>query len=162
MVSLLSDGGGSNSVLADEVVEATVENTEEEEGEENHDDKVTNENVISAVTHVLPHLRWTDRQFTLMQDPCGGVVVLAEGVVGHLGVVGFVAGDELIEPGDVPEEGGGNHGEDEEAAGISQGSKKKINLVNFLQSINLLSKMCNNPRLSKSKSKVSILHKLHN
>ena len=124
MVSLLSDGGGSNAVLADEVVEATVENTEEEEGEENHDDKVTNENVISAVTHVLPHLRWTDRQLTVMQDPCGGVVVLAEGVVGDLGVVGFVAGDELIEPGDVPEEGGGNHGEDEEAAGISQGSKK--------------------------------------
>ena len=104
------------------MIEATVEDAEKEERKEDHDDKVSNEDVISAIADVLPHLCWTDRQLTLWQDSCAGVVIFTDGWGGDLRVVCFVAGLQLGEPGDVPEEGGGQHRQDEEPAGISQGS----------------------------------------
>ena len=104
------------------MIEATVEDAEKEERKEDHDDKVSNEDVISAIADVLPHLCWTDRQLTLWQDSCAGVVIFTDAWGGDLRVVCFVAGPELCEPGDVPEEGGGQHRQDEEQARISQGS----------------------------------------
>ena len=119
MISSLALAGGIDAVLADVVIESAVKNTEKEEGEEEHDDKVTDENIVSAVAHVLPHLCGTDSQLTLCQYPCGGVWIITEDWVEYLRVVCLVAGPQLIEPGDVPEESAGDDWDDKEVAGVS-------------------------------------------
>ena len=59
MVPPLADTGGGGLIFAYEIVYATVKNTEEKEGKEDHDEEVPNENVVPNITHVFPHLGWT-------------------------------------------------------------------------------------------------------
>ena len=82
----------------------TVETTEEEEGQENHDEEVTDEDVITTVSEVKPELGRTDRELA-------GVVGLHL-AVGDPGLVHHVAGLQLHEPWDVPGGGDDDHGQD--------------------------------------------------
>ena len=115
MISSLPHAGDIDAVLADEVIESPVKDTEKEEGNEEHDDKVADENIVPAVGHVLPHLRRADSQLTL----CARVVITGDRA-GHVRAVPSVAGPQLVEPGDVPEEGQGDHWENEDVAGVPQ------------------------------------------
>ena len=43
----------------------TIENTEEEEGDEDHHEKVTDENVVATVAEILSQFCWTNCQNTI-------------------------------------------------------------------------------------------------
>ena len=42
-----------------------IENTEEEEGDEDHHEKVTDENIVATVAEILSQLCWTNCQNTI-------------------------------------------------------------------------------------------------
>ena len=102
------------------MVEATIEDRDEDEGKEDHEDEVTNEDVISAVAHGLPHLCGAHRQVALGHG--GGVAgVLTLLVIHHFCIVDFVTSFEFIESRNIPEDRGDNDREDEKVTGVCQG-----------------------------------------
>ena len=106
-----SSGGDSLAGVGEDTVDMTVETTEEEEWEENHDEEVTDEDVITTVSEVKPELGRTDRELA-------GVVGLHL-AVGDPGLVDGVAGLQFQEAGDVPGGGEDDHWQDVQTEGRS-------------------------------------------
>ena len=93
--------------VADGCVDEEVGDCENKDGDESHDDKVGDENVDTDVVGIVPHGGATD-------------VVLFNGVVGSyfFSFECFISlsntGEELVEPGDVPEDGEEDGWQDED------------------------------------------------
>ena len=89
MVSLLPTSRDIETVLSDEVIETAIEDRYEEEGKEDHENKVADKNVIPAVAHVSPHLGGADWEMALLHNS-EVLSVMAVQVIQHFCVIYFV------------------------------------------------------------------------
>ena len=121
----------------DEPVDVTVDCNEDNERDEDHEDKVGNENVVSAVAEAFSHFCWANRDFasrlvTVISKHCLLVTTIAghwialAGKVEHSSAVHCEASLKLVKPGNVENHSEENHREDVEVAGVSQHSASQI------------------------------------
>ena len=93
LISLLPAGGFNETSgrHGDEAIDVTVDGTEDDERQENHDDKVSNEDVVSAVAKVFPQLCRTNRNFASARKAL--VKRCREAIVARVGQRDIVNGD---------------------------------------------------------------------
>ena len=104
----------SSARLCKDMVEVTIQDTEKEEREEDHDNKVTNENIVTTVLQVLPQLCRTKVHLA--------ITMIFNITEADLSIVQRVASLKFQESWDVPEGSEENYREGVETRGESENS----------------------------------------
>ena len=105
----------SSAGLCKDMVEVAIEDTEKEEGEEDHDKKVADENVVPAISQILSQVCGTKNHLAICQ--------ITHFTKTDLGIVEVVASIQLQEPRDVPEGCEQDCGKNVETGGVSEQSE---------------------------------------